>query len=673
LNELKSDCKGALFLLGPCSIFELSWLLLAAAASAIMSRKPAGASESMGLIYQMGRCIDGEYYIIAVYDDPSAYTIMFSAYELENDATYTYPLTYNEFDNLFRFDSELMNPSNQDGRFTWVIDRLDFIMNDENEKMLCLAQEPTMDDENLFEEETTTKKGDGVAPPQTGRIDAATRAKLLKELDTQDDNKLHNNLVRTEKARKEFLADLHHKRHLEQLKATQRLVKADEEREARLAKLDLIRSQQEKKALAAKAEEEAKKSTMAQLEVLMKQKQAQNIRRLIQEKDEADRGMGREKDAARQKRKMQERSANEIKKIENEKAHATARKRADYVAKWEKKVAKKSRAECEKVREWRAQERAEAARLREAKDKIIHDLWKTKAEKWLEGEKKRNEHEKKEADRDMKEKGREMLRAKQERTRWEEDREKAKRELEEKLERRKNITIEMLRQAKVDAMHRATAKRDQQRRDALRDKKIEKIEETRMRKFREKQYLEQAKAAQTATFDMGNEEGNEAGDDVGTDAGNSTLGTTMQDTRTKAEKKEQKEFQRTFEQEQRAERRRERAERVKKEEEKHRQMDKLGAKDPMAREIARIQGWFREDEEKKQMLEQAKLDKELALERAEKEKNEKDRLRIETFEEKEKVRRARSQEREKIRIEGCLARVRDAPIGAALPKNILAF
>jgi len=70
---------------------------------------------------------------------------MFSAYELENDSTYTYPLTYSEFDNLFRFDSELMNPSNQDGRFHWVIERLDFIINRRGEKMLCLAQEPTND------------------------------------------------------------------------------------------------------------------------------------------------------------------------------------------------------------------------------------------------------------------------------------------------------------------------------------------------------------------------------------------------------------------------------------------------------------------------------------------------------------------------------------------------
>merc|ERR1712019_6238 len=96
---------------------------------------------------------------------------------------------------------------------------------------------------------------------------------------------------------------------------------------------------------------------MAQLEVLMKQKQAQNIRRLIQEKDEADRGMGREKDAARQRRKMQERSANEVAAIEAERAKQLARKRDDQVVKEEKKLAKKNRAIAEKIRELGDKER----------------------------------------------------------------------------------------------------------------------------------------------------------------------------------------------------------------------------------------------------------------------------------------------------------------------------
>jgi len=620
-----------------------------------MARRP---DETNGaLIFQEGRCIDGEYYIIAVYDDPSSCNIMFSAYELENDSTYTYPLTYSEFDNLFRFDSELMNPSNQDGRFHWVIERLDFIITHRGEKMLCLAQEPTNDEEDIFEE-ADTKKTEGVAPPQTGRIDAATRAKLLKELDTQDDNKLHNNLVRSEEARKRFLADLHSKRQLEQLKAMQRLVKADEEREARLAKLDLIRQQQEKKAMLIKAEEEAKKSTMAQLEVLMKQKEAQAIRRLIQERDEADRGMGKEKDAARQKRKMQERSAQEIKRIEQEKANNLARKRNDQVAKWDAKIARKSRALAEEAREWAEGKRAEEVRLREAKDRLIRELWAAKAEAWLANEEKKNRYEAMDEARDLKNDEREKRRARIEKSRWDEDRLREKQEEEEKLERRKTIHLEALRKSKVDAMHRASAAREIQRRSVMREKRINEITEQRMRKFRERQYLEQAKAALQPNFEAERdkdeeEEGNETKEEEGT--------------LTKAQLKEKAEFQKTFEFQQRAERRAQRAERIKKEEAKREKLEQLGAKDPTAKEIARIHMWRIEDEEKKEWLEKAKLDKELATEQANRQVLETAKKRVDTFTRLEEKRRQRSREREIARNEGARGRIRDAPVGAALP------
>merc|ERR1719296_644808 len=94
--------------------------------------------------------------------------------------------------------------------------------------------------------------------------------------------------------------------------------------------------------------EEAKKSTRAQLDVLMKQKEAQAIRRLIQEKDEADRGMGREKDAARHRRKMQERSAAEVQAFENQRAQQLARKREEQVQKREKEIKQKDKQEAHK-------------------------------------------------------------------------------------------------------------------------------------------------------------------------------------------------------------------------------------------------------------------------------------------------------------------------------------
>jgi len=414
----------------------------------------------------------------------------------------------------------------------------------------------------------------------------------------------------------------------------------------------------EQKAMLIKAEEEAKKSTMAQLEVLMKQKEAQAIRRLIQERDEADRGMGKEKDAARQKRKMQERSAQEIKRIEQEKANNLARKRNDQVAKWDAKIARKSRALAEEAREWAETKRAEEVRLREAKDRLISELWAAKAEAWLANEEKKNRYEAMDEARELKNDEREKRRARIEKSRWDEDRLREKQEEEEKLERRKTIHLEALRKSKVDAMHRASAAREIQRRSVMREKRINEITEQRMRKFRERQYLEQAKAALQPNFEAERDKDEE-------EEGNETK--EEETTLTKAQLKEKAEFQKTFEFQQRAERRAQRAERIKKEEAKREKLEQLGAKDPTAKEIARIQMWRREDEEKKEWLEKAKLDKELATEQANRQVLETAKKRVDTFTRLEEKRRQRSREREIARNEGARGRIRDAPVGAALP------
>merc|ERR1711879_685106 len=81
-----------------------------------------------------------------------------------------------------------------------------------------------------------------------GKVDAATRVKLLKELDTQDDHKLHIQLVKSEDARKAFISKLQSQRLLQVEKASQRLLKADEKREARLVQLDIIKQQQAERA-----------------------------------------------------------------------------------------------------------------------------------------------------------------------------------------------------------------------------------------------------------------------------------------------------------------------------------------------------------------------------------------------------------------------------------------
>merc|ERR1712100_26559 len=248
-------------------------------------------------------------------------------------------------------------------------------------------------------------------------------------------------------------------------------------------------------------------------------------------------------------------------------------------------------------------------------------------------------------------------RARIEKSRWDHARQVEKEAEDEKLERRRAVHTEGLRQAKVEAMHRASAKREIARLNAVREKRINEITEARMRKFRESQYLAQAKASLQPQFAEKKEDEDDEGEP----------GEHMEVTLSRAEKKEQEEFQKTFEMQQRAERRAARAEKAKKEEAKRSKLEALGAKDPAAYEIQRIHQWFREDKEKKERLEQAKLESELKVEVAQKKKLQQDHQRVTTFERLEKVRRERSREREERRNEGVRARIKDLSIGTALP------
>eukprot|EP00434_Breviolum_minutum_P014549 symbB.v1.2.012831.t1/scaffold893.1/size154614/12 len=545
-----------------------------------------------------------------------------------------------------------MNPSNQDGRFHWVIERLDFVQDKRGQKVLCLGEEATaeVDDEGDLVQEKP-KATSAVPANVGGKIDGATRAKLLKELDTHDDAKLHAALVKSEGARKRFIAELHAKRNLEQLKASQRLQKADEDREARLAKLELIKKQQHARAEAHKASEEAKKSTMAQLEVLMKQKEAQAIRRLIQEKDAQDRGMGREKDAARQRRKMQERSAAEVRAIEEERAQQLARKRDEQVEKRRALFLKKNRQIAEVLREEKMKERDYQARLREAKDLIIQEVWKTKAQERLAREEKEREFQRLEEIREKVTVERERRRAMDELKQISAIRKHAEEEKEATIKRREKMRKEHLLELKVQASNRAQQTREQARRNERREQKIQEREEARLRRFRESQFMDSMRATRTFKSEGEGEEGN------------MLEGTTEQD----------EDMQRKgFEAEERRKRQMERDEKLKREAEKRGKMQQLSGKNPNLAELNRIKEWRAEDEAKKKRLEDARLKRELQREQYLRDLHEAAAKREELWTRLEVRRTEREHERQEKRQQAVIEKIKNLPVGGGLP-NVLVY
>merc|ERR1719253_150396 len=112
-----------------------------------MALAPGEQEEGGGpLVFQRGKKLNDEFYIFSVRDDPESAYVKFSAYELESSETFDLSYSYNDFDALFKTDPVLANPANKEGRYDWVIDRLDFASETGGAagRKLALASEPTV-------------------------------------------------------------------------------------------------------------------------------------------------------------------------------------------------------------------------------------------------------------------------------------------------------------------------------------------------------------------------------------------------------------------------------------------------------------------------------------------------------------------------------------------------
>merc|ERR1719272_1467860 len=107
---------------------------------------PDKEEEKGVLVYQRGKKLNDEYYIVSAHDNAEKATVTFASYELDSSETFCLPHSYSELDALFKHHPELANPANRDGRYEWVVDRLDFMSDGGSSKRLSLASEPTPED-----------------------------------------------------------------------------------------------------------------------------------------------------------------------------------------------------------------------------------------------------------------------------------------------------------------------------------------------------------------------------------------------------------------------------------------------------------------------------------------------------------------------------------------------
>merc|ERR1719271_1975929 len=137
---------------------------------------------------------------------------------METSETFDLSYSYGDFDILFKSHPELVNPASKEGRYDWIVDRLDFTTDSSGgAKRLTLAHAPTADDDGPSVKPGATPK----AIPKD-RLTFAERTRLRQEAERLEEKRAASIALKSEKNRKAFVAELQEKRKLEELKAASR-------------------------------------------------------------------------------------------------------------------------------------------------------------------------------------------------------------------------------------------------------------------------------------------------------------------------------------------------------------------------------------------------------------------------------------------------------------------
>merc|ERR1712048_285829 len=150
---------------------------------------------------------------------------------------------YSEFDNLFRFNAELMNPNRKEGRFHWVIERLE-IQTVNKDRKIKLGEKPSEEVSQLPIYETTRKI-------PTGRMDLKERQRLREQMDMLDIRREENIAKRRAATKEKFLKHIIQLKEEDERRKEEQQKKIMEEREQRHKQKDDMekREEEELKAL----------------------------------------------------------------------------------------------------------------------------------------------------------------------------------------------------------------------------------------------------------------------------------------------------------------------------------------------------------------------------------------------------------------------------------------
>jgi len=320
------------------------------------------------LVYQESKVFNRESFLINVYDNTKTRVVTFEIYGLDTQDQFHIQYNYSDFDGLFRFNAELMNPNRKEGRFHWVAERLAIHTVGKDQK-LKLNPEPTEEVPQLPIYETIRKI-------PTGRMDLKERQKLREQMDMLDIKRNENIAKRKAASRQRFL------KHLFWLKEEDKRLKAeqDEKLAAERQRRVQMKEETERKTIENdKNEKEKQRQRRKNVEVKeerTEEQDAEEYKQLRQRWKMRDNERAKAISEARARKAADDEAARQQQKQENKKAEDVQNRRQSMWNARDERIKKKNNQWLRNVLEIKA-ERQRQAKMRQERNqeylRILHD------------------------------------------------------------------------------------------------------------------------------------------------------------------------------------------------------------------------------------------------------------------------------------------------------------
>ncbi|CAD7961606.1 unnamed protein product [Amoebophrya sp. A25] len=185
------------------------------------------------VVYQESKILDNEIHLLCVHDSREKKFVNFEAYSFETGKVSRIQWDYVNFDSHFRFNAELMNPNNREGRYHWVCERLNFVSDGKGGRKLELC-EPTDDMPQVADRARNFKI-------PTGRMNYADRQRLRLEMERLPKKRVENIDRMAAEFKAAFVQEVTEMQEMDRKKAEIRAQRIEEERKVRYNEICEVR------------------------------------------------------------------------------------------------------------------------------------------------------------------------------------------------------------------------------------------------------------------------------------------------------------------------------------------------------------------------------------------------------------------------------------------------